>query len=329
MDGSFVSLLGSYIKSFSDFLWGWPLIILLVGTHIFPTIRLRFPQRFIFKAIGISFKRDKNAAGDVSQFGALTTSLAATIGTGNIIGVATAVSLGGPGAVLWCWLTGLLGIATKYSEGLLAIKYRVRTAKGTMLGGPMYALERGLKSKFLAVLFCILAALAAFGIGDLVQSNAISTLLDHEGLFGPGFTGIPKHWTGLAVAFLVMLVTFFGIKGIARVCGLLVPFMAIFYIIGCLVILGMNWDVLGDTLSLIVNSAFTARAGAGGIAGAAVRGRGGENRSLSGGKTEKNGIFCKKARKAGESGLTIPSPDANFLCMRMSCPHGKGFSETS
>ncbi|MBO6222546.1 MAG: sodium:alanine symporter family protein [Bacteroidales bacterium] len=270
MDGSFVSLLGSYIKSFSDFLWGWPLIILLVGTHIFLTIRLRFPQRFIFKAIGISFKRDKNAAGDVSQFGALTTSLAATIGTGNIIGVATAVSLGGPGAVLWCWLTGLLGIATKYSEGLLAIKYRVRTAKGTMLGGPMYALERGLKSKFLAVLFCILAALAAFGIGDLVQSNAISTLLDHEGLFGPGFTGIPKHWTGLAVAFLVMLVTFFGIKGIARVCGLLVPFMAIFYIIGCLVILGMNWDVLGDTLSLIVNSAFTARAGAGGIAGFTV-----------------------------------------------------------
>ena len=162
MEGSFVSLLGSWIKWFSDFLWGWPLIILLVGTHIFLTIRLRFPQRYVFKAIRMSFKRDKNSAGDVSQFGALTTSLAATIGTGNIIGVATAVSLGGPGAVLWCWLTGVLGIATKYSEGLLAIKYRVKTAKGTMLGGPMYALERGVKSKFLAVLFCILAALAAF-----------------------------------------------------------------------------------------------------------------------------------------------------------------------
>ena len=270
MEGSFVSILDSYIKSVSDFIWGWPLIILLVGTHIFLTIRLRFPQRYIFKAIGISFKRDKNAAGDVSQFGALTTSLAATIGTGNIIGVATAVSLGGPGAVLWCWLTGLLGIATKYGEGLLAIKYRVRTAKGTMLGGPMYALERGVHSKFLAVLFCILAALAAFGIGDLVQSNAISTLLDQEGLFGPSFTGIPKEYTGLAVAFLVMLVTFFGIKGIARVCGLLVPFMAIFYIIGCLVILGMNWNVLGDTISLICRSAFSAKAGLGGMAGVTV-----------------------------------------------------------
>ncbi|MBQ1881933.1 MAG: sodium:alanine symporter family protein [Bacteroidales bacterium] len=270
MEDSFISILGSYIKSFSDFLWGWPLIILLVGTHIFLTVRLRFPQRYVFKAIRISFKRDKGAAGDVSQFGALTTSLAATIGTGNIIGVATAVSLGGPGAVLWCWLTGVLGIATKYSEGLLAIKYRVRTAKGTMLGGPMYALERGVKSKFLAVLFCVLAALAAFGIGDLVQSNAISTLLDQEGLFGPSFAGIPKYWTGIAVAFLVMLVTFFGIKGIARVCGLLVPFMAIFYVLGCLIILGMNWSVLGETLSLIFKSAFTAKAGAGGIAGFTV-----------------------------------------------------------
>ncbi|MBQ2492695.1 MAG: sodium:alanine symporter family protein [Bacteroidales bacterium] len=270
MEDSFISILGSYIKSFSDFLWGWPLIILLVGTHIFLTVRLRFPQRYVFKAIRISFKRDKGAAGDVSQFGALTTSLAATIGTGNIIGVATAVSLGGPGAVLWCWLTGVLGIATKYSEGLLAIKYRVRTAKGTMLGGPMYALERGVKSKFLAVLFCVLAALAAFGIGDLVQSNAISTLLDQEGLFGPSFAGIPKYWTGIAVAFLVMLVTFFGIKGIARVCWLLVPFMAIFYVLGCLIILGMNWSVLGETLSLIFKSAFTAKAGAGGIAGFTV-----------------------------------------------------------
>ena len=258
------------ISDVSSFIWGWPMIILLLGTHIFLTIRLRFPQKSIFKAIGISFRRDRNAAGDVSQFGALTTSLAATIGTGNIIGVATAVSLGGPGAVLWCWLTGLLGIATKYGEGLLAIKYRVKTAKGTMLGGPMYALERGLGSKFLAVLFCVFAALAAFGIGDTVQANAISTLLDQEGLFGPSFTGIPKEYTGLAVAFLVMLVTFFGIKGIARVCGFLVPFMAIFYILGCLIILGMNWGVLGDTVSLICQSAFSAKAGLGGLAGATV-----------------------------------------------------------
>lgn len=246
------------------------MIILLLGTHIFLTIRLRFPQRKIFKAIKLSFTRDKDSAGDISQFGALATSLAATIGTGNIIGVATAVSLGGPGAVLWCWLTGVLGIATKYGEGLLAIKYRVRTEKGTMLGGPMYALERGLKCKWLAVLFCIFAALAAFGIGDTVQSNAISTLLDEKGLFGAGFNGVPKYITGLVLAFLVTLVTFFGVKGIARVCGLLVPFMAVFYILGCLVIIGLNWNYIGEAVSLIFSSAFTAKAGIGGIAGTAV-----------------------------------------------------------
>ncbi len=254
----------------SSFIWGWPMIILLLGTHVFLTVRLRFPQKSIFKAIGMSFRKDKNSTGDVSQFGALSTSLAATIGTGNIIGVATAVSLGGPGAILWCWITGLLGIATKYGEGLLAIKYRVKTAKGTMLGGPMYALERGVGSKFLAVLFCIFAALAAFGIGDTVQANAISTLLDQEGLFGPNFTGIPKSYTGIVVAFMVMLVTFFGIRGIARVCGFLVPFMAIFYILGCLIILAMNWSVLGQAVSLICKSAFSAKAGLGGLAGATV-----------------------------------------------------------
>ena len=121
-------------------LWGWPTIILLLGTHIFLTVRLRFPQLQIFKAIKLSVTKDKDSSGDVSQFGALATSLAATIGTGNIIGVATAIALGGPGAVLWCWITGVFGIATKYSEGLLAIKYRVKTSDGTMLGGPMYAL---------------------------------------------------------------------------------------------------------------------------------------------------------------------------------------------
>lgn len=258
------------VASISSAIWGWPMIILLLGTHIFLTIRLRFPQRKIFKAIKLSFTKDKESAGDISQFGALATSLAATIGTGNIIGVATAVSLGGPGAVLWCWLTGVLGIATKYGEGLLAIKYRVKTEKGTMLGGPMYALERGLKCKWLAVLFCIFAALAAFGIGDTVQSNAISTLLDEKGLFGAGFDGVPKYITGIILAFLVTLVTFFGVKGIAKVCGFLVPFMAVFYVLGCIAIIAMNWSYIGETVSLIVSSAFTAKAGIGGIAGTAV-----------------------------------------------------------
>ena len=141
------------LSDISSFLWGWPMIILLLGTHIYLTIRLRFPQRKIITAIKLSFQRDHGATGDVSQFGALATALAATIGTGNIIGVATAVALGGPGAVLWCWLTGVFGISTKYAEGLLAIKYRVKTADGRMLGGPMYALERGLGWKWMAILF--------------------------------------------------------------------------------------------------------------------------------------------------------------------------------
>jgi len=258
------------VSAVSSFLWGWPMIILLLGTHLFLTVRLRFPQSKIFKAIGLSFKRDKGSSGDVSQFGALATSLAATIGTGNIIGVATAVSLGGPGAVLWCWLTGIFGIATKYGEGLLSIKFRVKTKEGTMLGGPMYALERGLHAKWLAVIFCVFTALAAFGIGDTVQANAISTLLNEPGLFGPAFAGIPKWVSGIVLVTLVTLVIFFGIKGIAKVCEVLVPFMAIFYIFGCVAILVLNWGVLGQTVSLICHSAFSAKAGIGGLAGTTV-----------------------------------------------------------
>lgn len=172
--------LNDFFTAFSGFLWGWPMIILLLGTHIFLTIRLRFPQRKLWTAIKLSVSKDKDASGDVSQFGALATALAATIGTGNIIGVATAIALGGPGAVLWCWLTGVFGISTKYAEGLLAVKYRVKTKDGQMLGGPMYALEKGLGWKWLAVLFAVFAALASFGIGSTVQANAISTLVEQQ-----------------------------------------------------------------------------------------------------------------------------------------------------
>ncbi|MDO4735437.1 MAG: alanine:cation symporter family protein, partial [Bacteroidia bacterium] len=163
--------IGEIVAKASEILWGWP------------TIVLKFPQKNIFKAIKLSVTPDDGSKGDVSQFGSLATSLAATLGTGNIVGVATAVALGGPGAVLWCWMAGFFGIATKYSEGLLAIKYRVKTSDGTMLGGPMYALERGLNMKWLAVLFCIFTAIAAFGIGNSVQSNAISSLLATPGLY--------------------------------------------------------------------------------------------------------------------------------------------------
>ena len=227
------------IEKISSALWGWPMIILLLGTHIFLTIKLRFPQLYIFKAIKLSVTKDKNADGDVSQFGALATSLAATIGTGNIIGVATAVALGGPGAVFWCWITGVFGIATKYSEGLLAIKYRVKNKDGKMIGGPMYALERGLKMKWAGILFAIFAAIAAFGIGNTVQANSISLLLDET-------FNISPYITGGIMSILVALFVIFGIKGIAKVCTFLVPFMAIFYVLGCIVILFYNHEYVGE-----------------------------------------------------------------------------------
>lgn len=255
--------LNNYFSDISTFLWGWPMMILLLGTHLFLTIRLKFPQRKIFTAIKLSVTRDPGATGDVSQFGSLATALAATIGTGNIIGVATAVSLGGPGAVLWCWLTGVFGIATKYSEGLLAIKYRVKTSDGRMLGGPMYALERGLGWKWLAILFAAFTALASFGIGSTVQANAMSVMTFES-------YGVPQWLTGLVVCGLLSAVVFGGVKSIARVCGFLVPFMALFYVIGCIVILFINSPFVVPAIKLIFQSAFSPEAAGGGFVGSGV-----------------------------------------------------------
>lgn len=255
--------LNNYFSDISTFLWGWPMMILLLGTHLFLTIRLKFPQRKIFTAIKLSVTRDPGATGDVSQFGSLATALAATIGTGNIIGVATAVSLGGPGAVLWCWLTGVFGIATKYSEGLLAIKYRVKTNDGRMLGGPMYALERGLGWKWLAILFAAFTALASFGIGSTVQANAMSVMTFES-------YGVPQWLTGLVVCGLLSAVVFGGVKSIARVCGFLVPFMALFYVIGCIVILVINASFVLPAIKLIFQSAFSPEAAGGGFVGSGV-----------------------------------------------------------
>lgn len=255
--------LNAFFTTLSSLLWGWPMIALLLGTHVFLTIRLRFPQLKILKAIKLSVKRDEDASGDVSQFGALATALAATIGTGNIVGVATAISLGGPGAVFWCWLTGVFGIATKYGEGLLAIKYRETTADGRMLGGPMYALEKGLGWKWIAVLFAIFTACASFGIGSTVQANAIATIT-HEAY------GVPTTIVGIAVSLLIAAVVLGGVKSIAKVCGFLVPFMAIFYVLGCIYILSVNGSYVWPAIKLIVESAFSPQAASGGFAGTSV-----------------------------------------------------------
>ena len=247
----------------SSVLWGWPMIILLLGTHIFLTIRLRVPQRRLFTGLRLSVQKDKGANGDVSQFGALATAMAATIGTGNIVGVATAVALGGPGAVLWCWLTGIFGMATKYAESLLAVKYRVRGSDGRTYGGPMYALELGLGMKWLALVFAIFTALASFGIGCTVQANSIALLANET-------FGIPTWIVGVFVCTLTALVIMGGVKSIARVCTVLVPFMAALYVLGCLFILYMNGSFVWPAVQLIVESAFNPTAAGGGFVGATV-----------------------------------------------------------
>ena len=260
-----MKLLNAVITTVNGVVWGWPMIILLLGTHIYMTARTGFIQRFtITKGIRLSVEKDPDAEGEVSQFGALTTALAATIGTGNIVGVGTAIALGDPGAVLWCWLTGVFGIATKYAESYIAVKYRVKTEDGRMQGGAMYALERGLHMKWLGVLFAFFAGFASFGIGCATQVNSIAEIC-HTNF------GIPPVIVGVVIAVLTAIVIFGGIKSIARVCEKLVPFMAAFYVIGCVIILCMNYDYIIPAVRVICKLAFTPGAAAGGLIGSGIR----------------------------------------------------------
>lgn len=244
--------------------WGWGMILLLLGTHLFMTVRTGFIQRkTITKGIKLSVSKEPDADGEVSQFGALATALASTIGTGNIIGVGTAVALGGPGAVLWCWLTGVFGIATKYSESLIAVKYRVKTEDGRMQGGAMYALERGLHMRWLGLIFAVFAGFASFGIGCATQVNAIATVCNEN-------LHINKAVVGIIIGVLTAVVIFGGIKSIARVCERLVPFMALFYVLGCIVILGINYDYIIPAITTICRLAFQPGAVAGGLVGSGI-----------------------------------------------------------
>ena len=257
------SAVENMINQIDTWVWGWWMILLLLGTHIFMTIRTGVIQRKIGTAIRLSVTKDPDGEGEVSQFGALTTALASTIGTGNIIGVGTAIALGGPGAVLWCWLTGVFGIATKYSESLIAVKYRVKTKDGRMQGGAMYALERGLNMKWLGMIFAVFGGFASFGIGCATQVNAIATVCQEN-------LSIPPFVVGIVVAVLTALVIFGGIKSIANVCEKLVPFMAAFYVLGCFVILCINYDFIIPAVTTICKLAFTPGAAAGGLVGRGI-----------------------------------------------------------
>ena len=252
----------TFINWLDDFIWGIPMIVLLLGTHLFMTVRTGFIQRKLFTGIRLSVTKDPDSPGDVSQFQALTTALASTIGTGNIIGVGTAIFLGGPGAVFWCWIAGVFGIATKYAESLIAVKYRVRTRDGKMQGGAMYALERGLNLKWLGVAFALLATIASFGIGCGTQINAIAEVIENNVPFH-----IPPIAIGIVGGILTAIVIIGGIQSIASVCEKLVPFMAIFYVLGCIIILGINADTLLPAIGAILRLAFTPGAVAGGLVG--------------------------------------------------------------
>ena len=260
----------SIIEQIDKILWGWPQIILLLGTHLFMTFKTGFVQKDIFKAIKLSVTKDSGAPGDVSQFGALTTALASTVGTANIIGVGTAIALGGPGAVLWIWFTGLFGMATKYAETVIALKYRVKSEDGTMLGGAMYALERGLKLKWLGIVFAFLAALCGLGIGCSVPANAVVATVK-ENLNATGTYGqVLTYAIAVILCVLVGVAIIGGVKSITKVSEKLVPFMAIFYVLGCVIILIMNADVMVQTITTIASAAFTPRAAGGGFIGSTI-----------------------------------------------------------
>jgi len=256
----------SVLNTLAGLVWGWPLMVLLIGTGVWFTVLLRGLQfRLLPHALWLAFvkRREADGKGDISHFQALMTAMSATVGTGNIVGVATAIALGGPGAVFWLWLTGLVGMVTKYAESLLAVKFRVVAANGTMAGGPMYYIERGLHQKWLAVLFACLTVVASFGIGNLTQANAVATGLQAT-------YGLNPRDTGAVLTLLSGLVLLFGIKGIARVTSVVVPFMIVFYLIITGSVLIANADAIPAVLRLILHHAFTPTAATGGFAGAAL-----------------------------------------------------------
>jgi len=261
------------VNAIDAWIWGIPMIVLLLGSHLYLTIRTGFIQRKIPAAIKMTFSDDPKAPGDISQFGALCAALSSTIGTGNIVGVGTAVLAGGPGAVLWMWLTGVFGIATKYAETFMSVKYRVKDHKGEMLGGAMYAWERAFKredgstppwAKVGAVAFAALAAIAAFGIGSAVQSSALT------GVITSNFPSVPNWTVGFVVMVAVSFVIFGGVKWLAKVCERLVPFMAIAYALCCVIILVMNAPHVWPAICLIVECAFTPKAAFGGAVGSGI-----------------------------------------------------------
>jgi AGCS family alanine or glycine:cation symporter len=258
-----MEVIESLVSTISGFVWGVPMLTLLVGTGLYLTLRLKFMQFWALPhALKMIFNKEDDAKGEISHFAALMTALAATVGIGNIVGVATAITLGGPGAVFWMWLTGLVGMATKYSEAVLAVKYRQEGALG-FKGGPMYYLAYGAKLPWLGGAFAFFTACAAFGIGNMTQSNAVAEVLSSQ-------LSVPTWITGLILLTLTAMVILGGIRSIGKFTSYLVPFMIIIYVSCALIILIMNVDKIGEAFGLIFYHAFNPIAAGGGFAGATI-----------------------------------------------------------
>ncbi|MBN1291835.1 MAG: sodium:alanine symporter family protein [Candidatus Latescibacteria bacterium] len=262
-----MELIHTFLTKISDILWGIPLMVALIGTGLYLTAKLGFVQfRYMPKALRMIFlpPHDDKSTGDISHFQALMTALAATVGTGNIAGVGTAVAMGGPGALFWMWVTGLVGMATKYAEAVLAIRYRIVQKNGTVSGGPMYYIERGLKSKNLAFAFALFTSVAAFGTGNMIQSNSVAEAVN-------GAFGVSNWITGFVIALLAGVVIIGGIQSIGRVTQVLVPFMIVFYMLAGIIAVFMNIHMFPAALKVIFIHAFTGEAVFGGLVGAGIK----------------------------------------------------------
>ena len=256
----------SFLEHLNQLLWGFPVLALLAGAHLYYTIHLKFPQRHTLHAIRLSVTPEtKKDAGNLSGFAALATTLAATLGTGNIIGVSSAIAIGGPGALFWCWITGILGMATCYAECYLSVLFRVRRSDGSHVGGPMYVLEKGLSCRPLGLVYAACLLIAAFGVGCTTQSAAITEAVNT-------IRPVSPHIIGILAAVTAGLVILGGIRSIGAFCTRMVPAMGFFYIGCCLCLLVLNRDYFLPACSLILEAAFHPRAAAGGFVGSTMLG---------------------------------------------------------
>lgn len=266
--------MNAFFTTLNSYLWGFPMIAFLLFTHLFFTLKTGFVQKNLLKGIALSFKNKEGCGRNISPFQTLCTTLASTLGTGNIIGIGTAISLGGAGSLFWCLVTGLLGIATMYCESFLALKYRVKNQNGQYVGGPMYYMKRGMNSKVLSVFYALVASVGGLITGAMLQGNAISTAV--HGFFriekptGSIELNFVTGTIGVSVAVLTALVIMGGVKSVGGVCQVLVPFMAIAYMLACVGIMIVNRAHLGEAFSLIITSAFSKKAAFGGFVGSTI-----------------------------------------------------------